>query len=97
MFLEQSQVVSMSLIPREFESWADSSWADVKPIQKSTSCHYIGCNNALVHWRSKVASILATSTTETEVISSASCSQDVVFYRKRANELGFMQIKPTNL
>ena len=49
----------------------------VKPSRKSTSCHYIKCNNALVHWRSKVASILATSTTETELISAASCSQDV--------------------
>jgi hypothetical protein len=30
------------------------------------------CNNALVHWRSKFASILATSTTEAELISAAS-------------------------
>ena len=87
----------MPLVPGEFESWADSSWADVKPSRKSTSCHYIACNNALVHWRSKVASILATSTTEAELISAASCSQDVAFCRKLANELGFMQTKPTVL
>jgi hypothetical protein len=89
--------VKLPLTPGEFESWADSSWADVKPSRKSTSCHYIACNNALVHWRSKVASILATSTTEAELISAASCSQDVAFCRKLANELGFMQTKPTVL
>jgi hypothetical protein len=89
--------VKLPLEPGEFESWADSSWADVKPSRKSTSCHYIACNNALVHWRSKVASILATSTTEAELISAASCSQDVAFCRKLANELGFMQTKPTVL
>ena len=47
------------------------------------------CNNALVHWWSKVASVLATSTTEAELISAASCAQDVAFCRKLTNELGF--------
>ncbi len=41
--------VKLSLTPGEFESWADSSWADVKPSRKSTNCHYIACNNALVY------------------------------------------------
>ncbi len=55
------------------------------------------CNNDLVHWRSKVASVLATSTTEAELISAARCAQDVTFCRKLANELGFVQTKPTIL
>jgi hypothetical protein len=33
-------------------------WCDSKPSRKSTSCHYIMCNDALVHWRSRAASIL---------------------------------------
>jgi hypothetical protein len=48
--------------PGEFGTWADSSWDVVNPSRKSTSCHYIMCNNAWVHWRSKVASVLTTST-----------------------------------
>ena len=88
--------INLPLTPGEFESWVDSSWADVKPSRKSTS-HYILCNNALVHRRSKVASILTTSTTEAAVISAARCSQDVVFCRKLANELGFTETKPTVL
>ena len=44
-----------------------------------------------------MASVLATSTTEVELISAASCAQDVAFCRKLANELGFVQTKPTIL
>ena len=81
--------------PKVWVEWqADSSWADVKPSRKSTS-HYT--HNALVHWWSQVASILATSTTEAEVVSAARCFQDVAFCRKRANELGFMSSKSTVL
>jgi hypothetical protein len=76
------------LRPGDIGSFADSSWADVKPSRKSTNCHYILCNNALVHWCSKIASILATSTTEAELISAASCDQHVAFCRKLADELG---------
>ena len=47
MIREQSK---LPLTIGEFESWADSSWTDVKPSRKSTSCHYIMCNNAIVHW-----------------------------------------------
>ncbi len=37
------------LRPGDIGSFADSSWSDVKPSRKSTNCHYILCNNALVH------------------------------------------------
>ncbi len=77
------------LRPGEIGSFADSSLADVKPSRKSTNCHNILCNNALVHWCSKIASILATSTTEAELISVAGCAQDVAFCRKLVDELGF--------
>ncbi len=77
------------LRPGDVGSFADSSWTDVKSSRKSTNCHYILCNNALVYWRSKIASILATSTPEGELISVVSCAQDVAFCRKLADELGF--------
>jgi hypothetical protein len=41
--------------------------------------------------------MLATSTTEAELISAASCSQDVAFCRKLANGIGVMQTMPTVL
>jgi hypothetical protein len=85
------------LRPGDIGSFADSSWDDVKSYRKSTNCHYILSNNALVYFRSKIASILATSTTEAELISVSSCAQDVAFCRKLADELGFKQTKPTIL
>jgi hypothetical protein len=77
------------LRPGDIGSFADSSWDSVKPSRKSTNCHYILCNNALVHWCSKISSILTTSTKEAELISTTSCTQDVVFCRKLVDELGF--------
>ncbi len=47
-----------SLRPGDFGSFDDSSWDDLKSSRKSTKCHYILCNNALVHCRSKIASFL---------------------------------------
>ena len=38
-----------SLRPGDVGAYADSSWADVKPSTKSGKCHYILCNNALMH------------------------------------------------
>ena len=46
---------SQSNIPDELAT--DSSWDDTNPSRKSTHCDYILLNNALVHWRSKIASI----------------------------------------
>jgi hypothetical protein len=54
----------VSLHPGDIGSFDDSYWSDVKPSRKSTNRHYILCNHALVHWRSKIVSILTTSTTE---------------------------------
>ncbi len=80
--------------PGDIGSFADSSWVNVKTSRKSTHCHYILCDNALVHWSSKITSILATSTTEAELISVGSCAQDVSFCRMLTDELGFKQTKP---
>jgi hypothetical protein len=36
------------LRPGDIGSFVDSSWVDGNPSRKSTNCHYILCNNALV-------------------------------------------------
>ena len=38
---------------------------------------------------------MATSSTETELISGAHCATEVAFLRKLAEELGFIQVSPT--
>jgi hypothetical protein len=49
----------------------------------------------LLIWKSALAPILTLSTSEAELISVASCAQDVNFCRKLATELGFIQPGPT--
>ena len=79
----------------QFHSFADSSWADVVPSRKSTNCYHIFCNNAVVSWKTKLSAIIATSSTETELIGVVYCSVEIVFRRKLAQELGFAQVSPT--
>jgi len=79
----------------QFHSYADSSWADVLPSRKSTNSYNIFCNNAVVSWKTKLSAIIATSSTEAELISDAYCAAEVAFLRKLAQELGFVQVSPT--
>ena len=53
------------------------------------------CNNAVVSWKTKLSAIIATSSTEAELISAAYCSAEIAFLRKLAQELGFAQVSPT--
>jgi len=64
----------------QFHSFADSSWADVIPSRKSTNSYDIFCNNAVVSWKTKLSAIIATSSTEAELISAAYCAAEVAFF-----------------
>ena len=75
--------------------FADASWADDKSSRRSTLCYVLCCNGAAFSWKSALAPILALSTSEAELISVASCAQEVNFCRKLATELGFIQPGPT--
>jgi len=48
-----------------------------------------------VSWKTKLSAIIATSSTEAELISAAYCAAEVAFLRKLAQELGFVQVSPT--
>ncbi len=52
-------------------------------------------NNAVVSWKTKLSTIIITSSTEAELISTAYCAAEVAFLRKLAQELGFVQVSPT--
>jgi hypothetical protein len=75
--------------------FADASWADDKSSRCSTLCYVLCCNSAVFSWKSALAPILALSTSEAELISVASCAQEVNFCHKLAAELGFIQPAPT--
>ena len=65
------------------------------PSRKSTNSYDICCNNVVVSWKTKLSAIIATSSTEAELISAAYCAAEVAFIRKLAQEIGFVQVSPT--
>ena len=81
------------------EIWAsaDSSFADTKPLRKSTFCYQLFVNNAVFSWKAGLSSIVATSTCEAELMAFVSCACEVVYARKLAGELGFPQLTPTKI
>ena len=83
--------------PGRVKAFGDSSWADVTPSRKSTYGYYLFVNNAAFAWKAALAPILALSTAEAELIAICACATEILYVRKLANELGFLQTKPTIL
>ena len=52
-------------------------------------------NNAAVSWRSTRTPLVTLNAAESEVIALCAATQEAVYLRKRANELGFTQTSPT--
>ena len=53
------------------------------------------CNGGPVSWRSTKTPLIALNVAESEIIALSSASQEAIFLRKLANELGFSQSHPT--
>jgi hypothetical protein len=70
-------------------------WADAVPKRKSSLSYLIFCNNAVVSWKASLSSVLAMSSAEAELIALCACAADIAYCRKLANELGFLQLRPT--
>jgi hypothetical protein len=75
----------------------DGSFADTKPLRKSTFCYQLFVNNAVFSWKAGLPSIVATSTCEAELMAFVSAACEVVNARKLASELGFPQLTPTKI
>lgn len=87
--------VKFPFVPCEIFAYSDASWADVVPQRKSSLSYLIFCNNAVFSWKSSLSSVLAMSSAEAELIALCACAADVAYCRKLANELGFLQLRPT--
>ena len=81
----------------EFWESADSTFADTKPLRKSTFCYQLFVNNAVFSWKAGLPSIVATSTCEAELMAFVSCACEVVYVQKLAGDLGFPQLTPTKI
>ena len=89
--------VKFPFVPCEIYAYSDGSWADVVPQRKSSLSYLIFCNNAVFSWKSSLSSVLAIamSSAEAELIALCACAANVAYCRKLANELGFLQLRPT--
>jgi hypothetical protein len=54
-------------------------------------------NNGAVSWRSTRTPLVTLSAAESEIIALSATTQEAVYLRKLANELGFTQTSPTTL
>jgi hypothetical protein len=63
--------------------------------RKSSLSYLIFCNNAVFSWKASLSSVLAMSSEEAKLIDLCDCVADVAYCRKLANELGFLQLRPT--
>jgi len=59
--------------------------------------YYLFVNNATFSWRATLSQIVALSTTEAELMALASCCCDIVWARELALQLGFLQLKSTDV
>jgi hypothetical protein len=87
--------VKCPFVPCEIYAYSDASWADIVPQRKSSLSYLIFCNNAVFSWKASLSSVLAMSSAEAELIALCACAADVAYCRKLANELGFLQLRPT--
>jgi hypothetical protein len=84
-------------LPGHIYGYADASFADIKPDRLSSMGYVFIINNGDVSWRSTRTPLVTLSAAESEVIALSAATQEAVYLRKLANELGFTQTSPTTL
>lgn len=74
--------------------YSDSSWADDKDDRKSTAGHCVYMNNNLITWCTRKQSIVATSTTEAELIAVFEVVKEMEWMSMLLTEMGYRLRKP---
>ena len=78
-------------LPCHIYGYADANFADIKPEQLSSMGYVFIINNGAVCWRSTRTPLVTLSAAESEVVALSTATQETVYLRKLANELGFTQ------
>lgn len=78
-------------------AFCDSDFAGCEASGKSTTGAVILYGVAPIHWRSRRQTMITTSSTEAELVSLCSTSEDIVWMRKIAKELEIIKDEPTIL
>jgi hypothetical protein len=73
-------------LPCHIYGYADASFADIKPERATFSS---STHNGAVSWIHTRTTLVTLSAAECEVVALSAATQEVVYVRKLANELGF--------
>jgi len=84
---------------REILAFVDFSWADDKNNRRSSLAYYrkLFLNHITFSWRATSSQSVELSTAEAELMALAGGCWKIVWARKFAIELGFRQLKPTDV
>ena len=78
-------------------AYADADYAADREKRRSRTGFVIYLNGAPISWRSKLQSVVALSTAESEYIAASQAAQEIVYFRGLLERLGFAQIEATFL
>jgi hypothetical protein len=83
--------------PVVLEAFSDSDWGGCPDSARSTSGFLIKVAGSVVSWSSKLQPIVATSSTEAELIAANVAAKEVIWFRRLLSELNQPQGGPTIL
>jgi hypothetical protein len=72
----------------ELEAWTDADWAACKDSRRSRGGYVFTLNGGAISWSSKLQSVVATSTAESEYIAAALAAREAVWLLRLTSELG---------
>lgn len=81
--------------PLDIVAYSDASWADDLETRRSVGGYAILIAGGVVSWRSRQQNLVATSTTESELLAASEATKEVLSTRKLAADLGEPPVGPT--
>ena len=77
------------LVDQFLEGFSDSDWAGCSETRKSHTGWLIRVGGSLVAWYSKRQTSVSQSTTEAEYVAAASAANEVIWWRRLCQDLGY--------
>ncbi|SGY80018.1 BQ5605_C008g05285 [Microbotryum silenes-dioicae] len=83
------------LMPRLTMVYSDALFADDPESRRSVGAYASMLAGGVISWQSKQQSMIATSTTEAEILSASSATREAIWLRRLAGDVGIPQAQPT--
>ena len=84
-----SRGMECELADQFLEGFSDSDWAGCKETRKSHTGWLVRVGGSLVAWYSKRQSSISQSTAEAEYVSAAAVANEIVWWRRLCNDMGY--------